>query len=130
MKKNTREGQIKTINHIKGQLGAYTRWKLYGTKAAFFTKSEVENHLWNLQLINTLTNKLKIAKKAGQLMRLLAVVLRKEFEKEPPIHIPQHRYVIKKENGPTRVSEGTAIPSRRSAAILPKNGTTKKKVLE
>ena len=63
MKKHTRDSQIKTINHIKGQLGAYTRWKLYGTKAVFFTKSEIENHLWNLQLINTLTNEPKIAKK-------------------------------------------------------------------
>src|ERR1043165_2595766 len=105
MKKHTRASQVKTINHIKGQLGAYTRWKWCGTKAVFFTKSEIENHLWNLQLINTLTNEPKIAKKAGQLMRLLATVLKKEYNKEPSVHIPQHRYIIKKD-GKQRISEG------------------------
>src|ERR1044071_9604634 len=111
MKKNTRESQIKTINHIKTQLGAYTRWKLCGTKAKFFTKSEVENHLWNLNLINTLTNEPKIVKKMGQLMRLLATVLRKEFKKEPLVHIPQHRYTIKKDE-PPRVSKSLKVSPR------------------
>ena len=88
MKRHTRESQVKTINHIKSQLGAYTRWKLCGTKATFFTKSELENHLWSLNLIQTLTTEVKIAKKAGQLMRLLATVLRKEYNKESPVRIP------------------------------------------
>ena len=89
MKKNTRKGQIKTINHIKRQLEAYTRWKLCGTKTIFFTKSEIENYLWNLQLINILINKPKIAKKAGQLIRLLATVLKKKYNKESPVRILQ-----------------------------------------
>src|ERR1044072_8289877 len=101
MKKHTRESQIKTINHIKRQLRAYTRWKLCGTKAKFFTKSEIENHVWNLQLINTLTNEPKIAKKAGQLMRLLTTVLKKEYNKESPVSIPQYRYVIRKKKDRT-----------------------------
>src|ERR1044071_10430659 len=124
MKKHTRASQVKTINHIKGQLGAYTRWKLCGTKAIFFTKSEIENHLWNLQLINTLINEPKIAKKAGQLMRLLATVLRKEYNKEPPVAIPQHRYIIKKD-GHSRVPKGAKVLTRRSDAVSSKNGTTK-----
>src|ERR1044071_6930072 len=128
MKKNSRESQVKTINHIKAQLGAYTRWKLCGTKANFFTKSEIENHLWSLNLINTLTNEPKIAKKAGQLMRLLATVLRKEFDKEPPMHIPQHRYIIKKKDGATRVPKSTKIPSRGPTAISPKDRATTEKV--
>src|ERR1044072_2830509 len=116
MKKHTRESQIKTINHIKSQLGAYTRWKLCGTKALFYTRSEVENHLWSLNLIQTLTNEPKIAKKAGQLMRLLATVLRKEFNREPPCSIPQHRY-IKRDNGNSRIPQSTKVPTeRRNAA--------------
>src|ERR1044072_2908859 len=102
MKKHTRASQVKTINHIKGQLGAYVRWKLCGMKAVFFTRSEIENHLWNLQLINTLTNEPKIVKKAGQLMKLLAIVLKKEYNKDSPVHIPQHRYILKKD-GSARV---------------------------
>ena len=127
MKKHTRKSQIRTINHIKGQLGAYTRWKLCGTKAIFFTKSEIENHLWNLQLINTLTNEPKIAKKAGQLMRLLATVLRKEYSKEPPVSIPQHRYIIKKDEHP-RVPKGTKILTGKPNAVSPKNRTTKEEI--
>jgi hypothetical protein len=126
MKKHTRASQVKTINHIKGQLGAYTRWKLCGTKAVFFTKSEIENHLWNLQLINTLTNEPKIAKKAGQLMRLLATVLKKEYQKDPPVTIPQHRYIIK--DGSTRISKGAKVPTRGPVAVSPKDGATKEKV--
>src|ERR1043165_5516921 len=126
MKKHTRAFQVKTINHIKGQLGAYTRWKLCGTKAVFFTKSEIENHLWNLQLINTLTNEPKIAKKAGQLMRLLATVLKKEYNKDPPVTIPQHRYIVK--NGPSRISKSAKVPTRRPVAIPLKDRATKEKV--
>src|ERR1044071_1813082 len=116
MKKHTRASQVKTVNHIKSQLGAYTRWKLCGTKAVFFTRSEIENHLWNLQLINTLINEPKIAKKAGQLMRLLAVVLKKEYNKESPVTIPQHRYIIRKD-GSTRVPQSSKISTRRPDAI-------------
>ena len=113
MKRHTRESQIKTVNHIKSQVGAYTRWELCRTKALFFTKSEIENHLQSLNLIQTLTNEPKIAKKAGQLMRLLAVILKKEFKKESPVHILQHRYIIKKkENGTSRVQKNTEIPTR------------------
>src|ERR1043165_10193948 len=114
MKRHTRTSQIKTINHIKGQLGAYTRWKLCRTKAKFFTKSEIENHLWNLNLIQTLTNEPKIAKKSEQLMRLLATVLKKEFNKESLVHIPQHRYIIKKkeENGDPGVQKDSEIPPK------------------
>src|SRR4026208_609905 len=98
MKRNSRESQIKTVNHIKNQLGAYTRWKLCGTKASFFTKTELENHLWSLNLIQTLTDEPKIAKKSEQLMRLLATVLKKEYNKDSPVTIPQHRYIIKKKD--------------------------------
>src|ERR1043165_2893314 len=115
MRKNTRRSQIKTVNHIKGQLGAYTRWKLCGTKASFFTKSEIENHLWNLNLVQTLTNEPKIAKKAGQLMRLLATVLKKEYNKESPVHISQHRYIIgtKRNYGKTGISEDPKVSARK-----------------
>src|ERR1043165_6106657 len=117
MKRQTRESQIRTVNHIKNQLGAYTRWKLCGTKASFFTKLELENHLWSLNLIQTLTNEPKIAKKAGQLMRLLAAVLKKEFNKEPPCSIPQHRYIIKKkDNGNSRVQQDTKVSTERRSA--------------
>ena len=129
MKKHTRESQIKTVNHIKSQLGAYTWWKLCGTNATFFTKSELENHLWSLNLIQTLTNEPKIAKKAGQLMRLLATVLKKEFNQEPPCSIPQHRYIIKKEdNGNSRVQQDTKVSTKRRSASSAKNRAAEKKV--
>src|ERR1043165_8705037 len=121
MRKNTRTSQIKTIRHIQRQLGAYTWWKLCGTKANFFTKSEIENHLWSLNLIQTLTNEPKIAKKSGQLMRLLATVLKKKYNKDSPVTIPQHRYIIKKEkeknHGKTRVPKSAKIPTRRRDPI-------------
>src|ERR1043165_6626363 len=125
MRKNTRRSQIKTVNHIKSQLGAYTRWKLCGTKAVFFTKSEIENHLWNLNLIQTLTNEPKIAKKAGQLMRLLATVLKKEYNKESPVQIPQHRYIIKKKHGESRVPKGAEVPTKRRNPIPVEDRTTR-----
>src|ERR1044071_7051039 len=129
--RHTRESQIRSINHIKSQLGAYTRWKLCGTKAVFFTKSEIENHLWSLNLIQTLTNEPKIAKKAGQLMRLLATVLKKEYNKESPVHIPQHRYIITKEkedHGKARISKSPKVPTRQRTPVPPKNRTTEEKV--
>src|ERR1043165_8246208 len=125
-RKQTRESHIRSINHIKSQLGAYTRWKLCGTKAVFFTKSEIENHLWNLQLINTLTNEPKIAKKAGQLMRLLAAVLKREYNKDPPVSIPQHRYIIK--DGPSRVPKSTKVSARKPNSVSAKNRTAKEEV--
>ena len=130
MKKNSRESQIKTVNHIKAQLGAYTRWKLCGTKAKFFTKSEIENHLWNLNLINTITQERKIARKSGQLMRLLAAVLKREFDKDSPVHIPQHRYIrtTKEKNGKTGLSARSEVPSRRRNTLPYKNGTATEKV--
>src|ERR1044071_885392 len=113
MRKSSRASQVKSINHIKAQLGAYTRWKLCGTKAKFFTKSEIENHLWNLNLINTLTNEPKIVKKTRQLMRLLAAVLRKEYNKEPPVRISQHRYIIEKKNGAARIPKSAKVSTGR-----------------
>ena len=83
--------------------------------------------MWNLNLINTLTNEPKIAKKAGQLMRLLVAVLRKEFNKELLVHIPQHRYQIirRKENGTLRVSQNSKLPAKRRNSISPENRTIK-----
>src|ERR1044071_307539 len=128
--RHTRESQIKTVNHIKSQLGAYTRWKLCGTKATFFTKSELENHLWSLNLIQTLTNEPKIAKKAGQLMRLLATVLKKEYNKESPVRIPQHRYIInsRKNHGKTRIPESAKVSTGGRTPFSDKDRTTEKKV--
>jgi len=126
--RHSRESQINTINRIKSQLGAYTRWKLCGTKASFFTKSEIENHLWNLNLIQTLTNEPKIAKKSGQLMRLLAAVLKKEYNKESPVRIPQHRYIITKEHGRPRIPKNPEVSNERRVTISPKDRTAKKKV--
>jgi hypothetical protein len=133
MKKHTRESQIKTVNHIKSQLGAYTWWKLCGTKASFFTKSELENHLWSLNLIQTLTNEPKIARKAEQLMRLLATVLKKEYNKESPVTIPQHRYIINNkrktgDHGKSGISENTKVSTKRRNSVSLKDRTTKKKV--
>ena len=127
MKKTTHASQIKTIYCIKNQLGAYTRWKLYGTKVLFFTKSELENHLWSLNLIQILTNEPKIAKKSGQLMRLLAAVLKKEFNKESPVHIPQHRYIIKK-NGSPGIQKSFEVPAGQRSSVPSKDRAVKKKV--
>src|ERR1043165_354436 len=127
--KHTRESQVKTINHINSQFGAYTRWKFCGTKATFFTKSELENHLWSLNLIQTLTTEPKIAKKAGQLMRLLATVLRKEYNKESPVRIPQHRYIIsKKGHGESRISKSPKVSTKQRIPIPSKDRTTEEKV--
>src|ERR1044071_5134896 len=132
MKRNSRESQIKTVNHIKAQLGAYTRWKLCGTKAKFFTKSELENHEWNLNLINTITQERKIARKSEQLMRLLATVLKKEFNKDPPVHIPQHRYIriTEKRNGKTKLPTRSEVPSGERNTLPYKDRTATKEILK
>ena len=67
MKRHTREGQIKTIYRIRDQIKTYFRWKDCGTTASFFSRSELDNHIFNLNLIQTLTNEGKIALKANQL---------------------------------------------------------------
>ena len=64
-------------------------------------------------------------------MRLLAVVLKKKYNKESLVYIPRHRYIIKeKKDGSIRVQKNTEVPTRRRNSLLPKNGTTKKKVSE
>ena len=61
-------------------------------------------------------------------MRLLATVLRKKFDKELPVHIPQHRYIIKEKDGPTRIPKGIKVSLRGPTTIPPKDRATKKKV--
>ena len=95
MKKHTLVGQIKTIQKIQSQLKTYLRWKDCGTQASFFSRSELDNHLFNLNLINTLTDRSKVAKKSHQLMRLLARILEKEYDEVPKFHI--HGYRTKRE---------------------------------
>ena len=92
MKRNTRQGQIKTIRRIQSYLKTYLRWKECGTKASFFKRSELDQHIFNLNLINTLTDETKIAKKSSQLLRLLADILKYEYDEEPQVYIPQIRY--------------------------------------
>ena len=78
-------------------------------------------------MINTLTCEPKIAKKTGQLMRLLAAILRKEYKKEPSVHIPQHRYIIK-ENGSPGVQKRAKVSAGQQSLVLLKDRTTKEKV--
>src|SRR6185369_3747916 len=122
MKRDTREGQIKTIYRIRDQIKTYLRWKDCGTIASFFTRSELDNHIFNLNLIQTLTNEGKIALKANQLQRLLVHILGKEYDEKPQIaHIPhlKRQTPRTKKNGKATVSTnktvftGRSVPSRQ-----------------
>ena len=83
MKQHTKEGQIATIYRIRDQLKTYLRWKECGTKAKYFSKETLHEHLFHLKLISQTTDENKIAKKADQLFRLLTHVLKKEYQTEP-----------------------------------------------
>src|ERR1043165_9773204 len=92
IKRHIRQGQIKTIRQIQSYLKTYFHWKKCGTKAVFFKRSELDQHIFNLNLINTIMDEVKIAKKSGQLLRLLANILKYEYDEEPQVFISQHRY--------------------------------------
>src|ERR1044072_5470387 len=115
MKWHTRQGQIKIIRQIQSYLKTYLRWKECGTKASFFKRSELDQHIFNLNLINTITNETKIAKKSGQLLRLFADILKYEYDEEPQVYIPQIRYTkttnIKKKTVPQQAFVSNGRPT-------------------
>src|SRR5688572_22037079 len=123
MKRHTREGQIKTIQRIQTQVKTYIRWKKCGTVASFFTRYELDQHLFNLNLIFTLTDESKIAIKTSQLIRLLAIILEKEYDEKPKFHLPpilkRDRSAKKKQDGSSSVpSDQTISPTRDHANSL------------
>ena len=63
-------------------------------------------------------------------MRLLAVVLKKKYHKESSVHIPQHRYIIKKKikDEPSKILASTKVLREGRNTVLSKNRTTKEKI--
>src|SRR5688500_9156322 len=117
MKRHTREGQIKTIQRIQAQVKTYIRWKKCETVASFFTRYELDQHLFNLNLIYTLTDESKIAIKTSQLIRLLAIILKWEYDEEPKFHLPpvlkKDRSQKKKQDRPTTIPSDQTVSSER-----------------
>lgn len=117
MKRHTLEGQIKSIQKIQAQIKTYLRWKECGTQASFFSRSELDNHLFNLNLINTLTDNPKVAKKSHQLLRLLARILEKEYDEIPKFHI--YGYRTKRElrqHGTKTISTNQGVSPKRNTS--------------
>src|SRR6185369_5681073 len=129
MKRHTREGQIKTCYRIRDQIKTYLRWKECRTKASFFTRSELDNHIFNLNLIQTITDEGKIAVKANQLQRLLVRILKKEYDEEPQIaHIPHLKRGTPrtKKNGSRPISEDKKISARQRDTRRSRNSSPTK----
>ena len=130
MKRHTREGQIKTIQRIQAQVKTYIRWKKCGTVASFFTRYELDQHLFNLNLIYTLTDESKIAIKTSQLIRLLAIILKRKYDEEPKFHLPpvlkKDRSQKKKQDGPTTIHSDQTVSSERNHTSSLRNKDAKK----
>ncbi len=128
MKRHTRQGQIKTIRQIQSYLKTYLRWKECGTKASFFKRSELDEHIFHLQLITTLTDETKIAVKANQLQRLLTRVLKYEYDEEPPVAYPPRLKRVK--DGQKPVSRSAKVRPEARTTVSPQNKRRDKKVQE
>src|SRR5688572_26016700 len=120
MKRHTHEGQIKTIQRIQSAIKTHICWKKCGTTASFFTRYELDNHLFNLNLIYTLTDESKIAIKTSQLLKLLAIILKQEYDEEPKFHLPPvlHKARPKKSLDESRTisSDPTISPPRNNSS--------------
>jgi hypothetical protein len=88
MKIGVRTKQVKTIRNIQQLLKGYLLWKKCKSKATFFQRSDLENHIFHLKIIIDTTEEPKIAKKADQLSRLFKKILKYEYDEIPFNNIP------------------------------------------
>ena len=85
MKHHTLKGQIETIRKVQRQIKTYLLWKDCGTKAKYFKKSELNEHIFHLGIIKESTDEAKVAKKAIKLHRLILRILKYEYNESPDV---------------------------------------------
>jgi hypothetical protein len=83
MKVVARTKQVQIIRNIQQHLKGYLLWKKCKSKAAFFQRSDLENHIFHLKMIIDITEEPKIAKKASQLLKLFKRILKYEYDETP-----------------------------------------------
>ena len=83
MKPTLREKQVKTIQGIQQKLKGYLLWKKCKSKAFFFKRSDLDRHLFHLEVIIDTTKEAKIARKATKLFKLYQRILKYEYNETP-----------------------------------------------
>ena len=85
MKHHTLQGQIETIRQVQRQIKTYLLWKDCGTKAKYFKKSDLNEHIFHLGVIKESTDETKVAQKATKLHRLILWILKYEYNESPDV---------------------------------------------
>ena len=85
MKHHLLQGQVETIRRVQRNIKTYLMWKDCGTKAKYFTRKELNEHIFHLGVIKESTTESKIAKKAIKLHRLILRILKYEYDESPNV---------------------------------------------
>ena len=80
MKYHTLKCQIETIRKAQKSLKTYLLWKDCGMKAKYFKKQELENLIFHLGVIDQITEKYKVRRKASKLKILLIDILEYKYK--------------------------------------------------
>jgi hypothetical protein len=78
-----RAKQVKTIRNIQQKLKGYLLWKKCRSKADFFTRTDLDNHIFHLEIIIDTTQEPKISIKANKLLKLFKRILKYEYDEVP-----------------------------------------------
>ena len=100
MKYHTLKCQIETIRKAQKSLKTYLLWKDCGMKAKYFKKQELENLIFHLGVIDQITEKYKVRRKASKLKILFIDILKYEYKKKPKKTIVRKltKYLQQKKN--------------------------------
>src|ERR1044071_1664060 len=122
MKYHTLQGQIETIRRVQRQIKTYLLWKDCGTKAKYFTRQDLNEHIFHLGIIKESTDEAKVARKAIKLHRLIIRILQYEYNEPPSVSaiegLLRRSLQSQQEYDEKRKKLGQTISIRRGSDLL------------